>query len=259
MSEAAGAARGQGEPRDVFNPESFPFLLITAGIGAYWVAAGGGRVAMVGLALTFAGDVWRLGQRLARGTVPGAGRGPASVPVVPFLALGLVAHGALWRLLEIEPATRLVDGVRVAAGLYALGILWTGPLRTPRDIWRSILGLQAGAAQALLLGVPLSWLLRPTSLAAGRPEIAGPVALLACGAWILSAVRIQRGPQTRRRPLVATGAVILAGMLLAWTTYQAATLDAAPGGAAVRALLISCLALAAVGAINLWGAVPRRG
>ena len=28
---------------------------------------------------------------------------------------------------------------------------------------------------------------------------------------------------------------------------------------AVRALLISCLALAAVGAINLWGALPRRG
>jgi hypothetical protein len=188
--------------------EAFPFLLMTSGIGAYWVAAGGGRVAAVGLTLVFIGDVIRLLMRLRGGPVPRPGA--SSFSSAPFIVMGLVANEGLWRLLNIHPAQTLVEGMRLAAGLFALVILWSAPPRETKNIWKRILGLQAGIAQALILGIPLSWLVRPLSLVAGKPEVAGSVSVGAGLLWLLCAIRMLH---QHRIPLRATLAILLLSLI----------------------------------------------
>jgi hypothetical protein len=147
---------------------------------------------MVGIALVFVGDIVRLLLRLQRGPVPAVGSSTGIWPTAPFVIMGLISNEGLIRLAEVSPEARLVQALRVGAALYALAILWYGPPGGPRDIWGRILGVQIGAAQALLLGIPASWLVRPASLAAGHPDVGATVALVAGLLWLVGSIRVMR-------------------------------------------------------------------
>jgi hypothetical protein len=200
--------------------ETAPFVLITAGIGSYWSAAGGGLVAMAGLALLFAGDLWRLLQWERRARVPAGEAVSVTWSGIPMVLMGVAANEGFLDLFGALPTSRLVDGLRAGAALYAVAVLWSVSPAAPRDVWGRILGLQIGGAQSLLLGVPLGWLIRPAVLTADRPHVSGWVAVVAGALWILGAWRwrSRRGLSVRRAApgLGLVGlAVLLLGVLLA--------------------------------------------
>lgn len=197
-----------------------PYQLITTGVGCFWSAAGGGRVAMVGVTLVFIGDIVRLLLRLQRGPVPAVGSSTGIWPAAPFVIMGLISNEGLIRLAEVSPEATLVQALRVGAALYALAVLWYGPPGGPSDIWGRILGVQIGAAQALLLGIPAGWLVRSASLAAGRPDVGAAVALMSGLLWLFGSVRVLRRlriPVGGRWPALAvTTASLLVLAALRW-------------------------------------------
>jgi hypothetical protein len=246
------AHAGESTPSRPTTGEAIAFLLIAAGVGSFWAAAGGGRVAIIGLLLAFAGDVIRLILRVGGGALRASGL-TASVPIAPFVVIGLSANEGLWRLLQMEPSDRLADALRLAAALYAVGVLWSGPALMKGDTWRRILVLQTGMSQALLLGIPLAWLIRPATLEAGRPQVAGIVALLAAAAWVVSGLRLlhlQRASPAQQVVILGTGAA--SGLFLG--AILAVVLEGEPlfAGRFLRMMSIAALVLYAVSTTALW-------
>ncbi|MBU1699440.1 MAG: hypothetical protein KJ831_04775 [Candidatus Eisenbacteria bacterium] len=237
--------------------EALPFLLITSGIGAYWTAAGGGRVAAAGLALVFFGDLFRLLLRVRTGPFPRPGA--SSLSSTPFVIFGIVANEGLWRLLSLQPAEPLVEGLRLAAGLYAIAILWSAPPGEKKNIWGRILWLQAGIAQSLILGIPLSWLVRPMSLVAGRPEVAGLISVVAGGLWLLCSARILH----QNRVGLRSGIFILmisffAWLLLGWIWWALRIPVLVSWDVDLRIPAFMALAIASIGTTLHWALVWRR-
>lgn len=248
--------------------ESLAFLLVTTGIGGYWASAGSGRVAAVGLALVFVGDTARIVLKAWRGPQYPGSAGTIAGPSAPFIIAGFLAHDAVLHQFGLETNGIMASGVRAGAALYALAILWAGPPRAPTGPWGRILGLEAGAAQALFLGIPLGWLLRPATLAAGSPKVGAVVSLLSGAFWFVVVRRL-----TRRRGLTWAelwpASPALAGygllVLISWTLWRRGFFDepSAPasggvpadglGGLPVRLAIIGLVALVGVGATLFWG------
>jgi hypothetical protein len=225
--------------------------MVTVGIGCFWAGAGSGQAGITGLALVFAGETIRLVMRA--GAPPG--EVPVRAPALPFLLVGLLAHESMARLFGIRLDPPWQTGLRTAAAVYALLLLWDVLPGGPRDVWGRILGIQAGAAQALYLGIPAAWLLRPMRMVAGNPSLEAGVALLAGALWLVAALRLLR----RRRDPVSSQLfsllLVLGGsVVLGWLNVQIRSVGPSLLEPPQRWLLASgiVLILGALGAETFW-------
>jgi hypothetical protein len=191
--------------------------------------------------------------------------------------MGVLGSEGFARLFGADPEGILVQGLRTGAALYAVAVLWIGPPGAPRDVWGRLLGLEVGAAQALFVGIPAAWLVRPMSLAVGRPEVGAGVAALSGVLWTIGAFRIVGRRRQDLKGLIpgTAGAVgsLMILVLLLWGFWGGRSPDGALsdlrsgvsvggwveiGPLGIRLLALGAAILGSLGTVLFWTMFVKR-